>query len=355
MVPVFTGLLTRADGLEAASAVRLYNELLSAALAGLPAGIDRLIVVPDGPLHHLPFDALRAQPDAEPLAARYEMVVAPSATVWRHWRNSVASPASRRALALADPHHESSVDAGAAERTAALQRGLRLGRLPHARAETRALERHLVGVDALVGARASEKDLKTRDLRNYDILHLAAHAIADEARPERSAVILAAGAESEDGLLQAREIQALDLEGRVVVLSACQTASGAILSGEGVLSLARAFFEAGAHAVIGTRWPIRDEDAAMFFEGFYRHLGSGASLSAALRQAKVEAIAAGRPAAGWASLVLLGNGDIRPGSHGAAEAQPNRWGFTALLLTTAFLVALAVSRSRRRSRTPSAV
>ena len=74
------------------------------------------------------------------------------------------------------------------------------------------------------------------------------------------------GPTSEDGLLQTREIEGLDLEGRIVVLSACQTASGAILGGEGVLSLARAFFEAGAHAVIGSRWPIRDEDAASLFD-----------------------------------------------------------------------------------------
>ena len=88
-------------------------------------------------------------------------------------------------------------------------------------------------------------------------------------------MLLSAGADNEDGLLQAREIEGLDLEGRIVVLSACQTVSGAVLSGEGVLSLARAFFEAGAQAVIGSRWPIRDEDAAWFFDAFYRGSAKG--------------------------------------------------------------------------------
>ena len=142
-----------------------------------------------------------------------------------------------------------------------------------------------------------------------------------KAHPERSAVLLSPGAASEDGLLQSREIEGLDLDGRIVVLSACQTASGAILSGEGVLSLARSFFEAGANAVIGTRWPIRDDDAASLFEAFYQRLGAGASLSEALKQAKAQAIAANRPAAAWASLVLLGDGDFRPFPGGRPARQ----------------------------------
>ena len=115
-----------------------------------------------------------------------------------------------------------------------------------------------------------------------------------------------------DGLLQTREIEALDLAGRVVMLSACYTASGPVLSGEGVLSLARAFFAAGAHAVIGSRWPLRDADAADLIEAFYRYLGRGASLSEALKASQDEARAAGRPASQWAAFVLMGNGDLRP-------------------------------------------
>ena len=198
----------------------------------------------------------------------------------------------------------------------------------------------------------SERALKERDLRQYDILHLAAHAISDESHPERSAVLLSAGAENEDGLLQAREIEGLDLEGRIVVLSACRTVSGAVLSGEGVLSLARAFFEAGAHAVIGSRWPIRDQDAASFFDVFYRRLGEGASLSEALMQAKAEAIAAGRPAAAWASVVLLGDGDFRPFPQGRPAVTPRLKPAAALVVAIVALL-LALGAFRRHSPTPS--
>ena len=358
MVPVFNGLIARTDGLDGPSAARLYDVLLADALRQLPPGIDRLIVIPDGPLHHLPFDALRSGRDGPALATRYELVVVPSATLWRHWREKATRTATRKVLAFADPvlaAVASSTGAEALERNATLQRGLRLGRLPHARRESRAIAHHLGSVEVLVGARASEKALKDRDLGSFDILHFAVHAIADEAHPERSAVLLSPGAASEDGLLQTREIEGLNLEGRIVVLSACQTASGAILGGEGVLSLARAFFEAGAHAVIGSRWPIRDDDAASLFDAFYQRLGAGASLSEALRQAKTQAVATNRPAAAWASLVLLGDGDFRPfpGGRPAPPAKP--WPSVPVVVLLSLLpLAALVWRFTRRSPPPSA-
>jgi tetratricopeptide (TPR) repeat protein len=346
MMPVFSGLIMRGDGLEATPAVRLYDELLSNALRQLPPGIDRIILVPDGALHQLPFDALRPGPNDDVLAARYELVVVPSATLWLHWREKGSRAATRKALAFADPELSVSGDSNATTRNAPLIEGLRLGRLPHARRESRALVAHFGAVDALVGERASEKALKDHNLRDYDILHFAAHAIADQAHPERSAVLLAAGGETEDGLLQAREIEDLDLDGAIVVLSACQTASGAVLSGEGVLSLARAFFQAGAQSVIGSRWPIRDEDAASMFDAFYRHLSEGASLSEALKRAKVEAIAARRPAAAWAGLVLLGDGDFRPFPQGRATSGLLWPRAAAILGMLTLLIAVVVWRLR---------
>jgi CHAT domain-containing protein len=354
IVPLFTGVLARADEAGTAAAIRLYNDILAGALSALPSGIERLILVPDGPLHRLPFDALRSARDAAPLAARYELVTAPSATLWLHWRQNGSRSASPKALAFADPELDTGAGFGAAERNAVLHEGLRLGRLPHARRETRALARHIGSVDALVGRRASERAVKDRDLREYSILHFAAHAVADETHPARSAVLLSPGADAEDGLLQVREIEDLDLDGVVVVLSACQTASGAILSGEGVLSLARAFFEAGAQSVIGTRWPIRDEDAAALFDDFYRALGEGASLSSALTQAKVQAIEAGRPASAWASLVILGDGGVQPVLEGRHET----WRSRALVITLAvaglLLLALAARWTARGWRSTRA-
>jgi CHAT domain-containing protein/tetratricopeptide (TPR) repeat protein len=352
VIPVFVGLLQAGDGRETAAAVRLYEELLADAVAALPRRITRLVVAADGALHHLPLESLRATPASPPLGAQYELVHVPSATLWRHWRTTPRTKDAGRLLSFADPAVAAS--AGAADsRNAVLFDGLRLGRLPRAREESRAIERHIAATRALVDADASERALKDTDLRTYDVLHFAAHAVADESHPERSAVLLAAGDGREDGLLQVREIQALDLDGRIVVLSACQTASGAVQSGEGVLSLARAFFEAGAHAVVGSRWPLRDDDAAVLFDAFYRRLADGASLAEALKGTQDEARAAGRPATAWAGLVLLGNGDLRP-FLGAPRPGRGAAAYLVLGVVTILVVTLAVTRRRWRRQSHEA-
>jgi CHAT domain-containing protein len=154
-------------------------------------------------------------------------------------------------------------------------------------------------------------------------------------------VVLSPGSESEDGLLQVREIGDLDLEGRIVVLSACRTASGKTLNGEGVQSLARAFFRAGAHAVVASRWPLRDDEAAVLFEDFYRELGNGESLARSLRRATQKAVASGLPASAWSGLTLYGDGSLAPVEGTGYPAGPV---LVALLL---LLVLSFVLRIRR--------
>jgi tetratricopeptide (TPR) repeat protein len=345
IVPLFAGLIEGGQGREGAAAASLHRDLLATAMAALPPEITRLVIVPDGVLHRLPFETLRSDPDSQPLGARYQVTTVPSATLWRHWRVVAPPMPGRKVLILADPAREEGLATAEPARNATLLASMRLGRLPYARKESQAIARHVGSAETLTDASASEKALKSRDLQRYDIVHLAAHAIADETHPERSAILLSPGDAKEDGLLQTREIEALDFDGRIVVLSACQTAGGAVLSGEGVLSLARSFFEAGAHAVIGSRWPLRDADAAQLFDMFYRHLTRGASLSEALKATQDEARAAGHPAAAWASLVLLGNGDLRP----FAGVRPARSPIPTMI-TVAFTLAIAVGvlYSRRR-------
>jgi CHAT domain-containing protein len=345
-VEIFDGALLRRDGTERALGIRLYRDLMAEALAALPSGIERLVLVPDGILHELPFDALRAPEGQTPLGARFELDSVPSATLWLRFRRAGAEASASPALALADPALPAASESPSAERSAVLSRGLELGPLPHARKEGRNLVRRLGGgSDLRVADEASEAFVKSVGLRRYGVVHFAAHAVADEAYPERSAVILSAGSDSEDGLLQAREIAELDLEGRVVVLSACRTASGSLLSGEGVLSLSRAFFQAGARAVIGSRWPLRDDEAALLFDSFYRELGRGASVSAALKGAKVAAIESGIPAMGWSSLALLGDGSVTP-FPGGLPTPPSGNGWFLLLPLLALLV-IATRLARR--------
>ncbi len=318
-VALFTGLFEGRAGTEAASCAGLYKALLAPALSDLPPGIRRLIVIPDDALHKLPFGALRESAAARPLALRYQISMVPSATLWLRWKGHRPGPAPVPVLAFADPPlpgngGEESPPVPAPERAVAIfTSGIRLGPLPYAREESRSVVRDLGGDSVRrLGEEASEAFLKSHSLKTYGILHFATHAVTDEGNPDRSGVLLAPGDDHQDGLLQIREIVDLDLDGRVVVLSACSSNTGALLRGEGVMSLARAFFQAGAHSVVASLWRLRDDEAANFFDRFYRHLGRGLSLSAALQAAQRDLIAEDAPAAAWAGLVVLGDGDMVP-------------------------------------------
>jgi hypothetical protein len=285
------------------AARRLGESLLGNALANLPETMTRLVIVTDGALHRMPFEvlSLRAGPV---LGERFDISEVPSATLWVRMRESKAVATGDGVLVLADPD----VTRGSPDG------GQRLETLPGARREADAIARILdLGPRAVAtGSAASERLIKTTPLGTMSIVHMAAHARADTAFPERSAVFLAPGDPGEDGWLQPSEIAALDLRGRLVVLSACDSAEGSLLPGEGPLSLARAFFSAGARAVVATRWPLRDDDAEFMMQRFYESLGAGMSVAAALRHARQEAIAEGLPAAAWAGIIALGDGLQQP-------------------------------------------
>jgi len=273
--------------------VVLYQKLLVPALADLPRAIKRLVILPDDDLHRLPFAALHAA-KAPPLVNRYQITVAPSATLWRRWRLHRPPRAAVPALVLADP-----ADLG------------ELPRLPRTAEEGKAAIDALGGNSVLLTRKdASEAFLKKADLSRYGLLVLATHSRVED-DPEFSSVRLTPG-HGENGHLKAAEILTLKMDGKVVVLSTCESAGGQILRGEGVLSLARAFFEAGAHTVVGSLWPIDDEDGERLFERFYRYLGKGASVAAALRAAQRDRKKDGAPLKAWAGFVVLGDGDLVP-------------------------------------------
>jgi CHAT domain-containing protein len=194
----------------------------------------------------------------------------------------------------------------------------------------------------LEGEAASEHALKALLAGHTSVLHLATHARADAAFPDRSAVFLAPGADGEDGWFQPPEIAALQLGRALVVLSACESAGGQRVAGEGVLSLARAFFAGGAGTVIATRWPLRDDDAAFVMERFYRALATGATVGGAMQRARLDSLTAGLPAAAWAGFALLGDDSGAPVPT-ETPAAPRRW----WLLVVVGLIAIAAWLARR--------
>jgi CHAT domain-containing protein len=162
------------------------------------------------------------------------------------------------------------------------------------------------------GEEASESFLKQTDLGEFGVLHFAAHTVVDYDHPDRSAVVLFPGSEEEDGFLQVREVVDLNLDNKVVVLSSCRSASGTVFRGDGITGLARGFFLAGARAVVGSLWPVRDDQAKSFMLEFYDRLTRGMSLSEAMAGARASRIDAGAPTSAWAGFILLGDGGHVP-------------------------------------------
>jgi CHAT domain-containing protein len=203
------------------------------------------------------------------------------------------------------------------------------------------------GSRVLSGSDASEHFLKSADLSDFGVLHLATHAVVDHANPRRSAVLLSPGADDEDGFLQIREIVDLDLNGQIVLLTACRGASGELVQGEGILGLGRAFFQAGAGAVVGSLWPLRDDEAALLTEELAREIARGRSVAAALSRAQARQIQAGLPTTAWAGLAVFGNAEIVPLPGGSAKT-PWVAGLLLALAVSALLLAIVLGFRRGR-------
>ena len=179
-------------------------------------------------------------------------------------------------------------------------------------------------VDIYLGNQANESVLKKLSLEEYQIVHFACHGILDDKVPFRSALVLSPGdRQDEDGFLQVREIYNLRMAAELVVLSACQTGNGCLEYGEGLIGLARSFFQAGAHSVVSSIWAVNDRSTASFMEDFYAGLARGEDKSSALRSAKLKVLNSPRAHPFyWASFVL--NGDAAPiRLEGHKDERPN--------------------------------
>jgi CHAT domain-containing protein len=164
------------------------------------------------------------------------------------------------------------------------------------------------------------------------VAHFSAHALVDSQRPGRSAVVLAADSDA-DGLLQPRDLSEAFLGGALVVLSACSSAGGEAVPGEGVFGLARAFLAAGAGAVLANLAPVDDRAARVLMGRLYEELERGRPVGRSLAAVAAELSAQGRPASEWGTTVLIGDGQLRLRSRRRRRSLPVLLGaFMALVL-----------------------
>ncbi len=329
---------------------RLDQELVAPIRGLISPAVTRLVIVPDGALHTIPFEALSRSNGSQRrlLLEDWTISYSPSATVLVALSQpQPPAPTGKDLIVFADPDLGRAAGGGDRDLWRSYEEeGLSVGALPHTAQEARRIARVVGSAEVRTGAAASERQAKQERLDRFRILHFATHGLASERHPARSALVLAVGEnDPEDGLLQAREIARLRLASDLVVLSGCRTGRGRLLSGEGVLGLARAFFAAGSRAVVASLWDVHDERTARFMEAFYRRLSAGASKGEALRQAKLESLRRGGEAASprdWAAFVLIGD------AGGAVALSParKRIPWTAIAFAAAIATALALLAPR---------
>jgi CHAT domain-containing protein len=295
-------------------AVTLYGWLFAPASSLVKPG-GKILVVPDGILHYLPFEVLERPETKRFLLEDFTIAYAPSVSTCGHLRNHRRSGAGQRSLlAFADPVFPKEA-AQPAERDLVRgiyeRGGVQFVRLPNTRKEVESIANLYKSADRKVylGGDATKAALQREHLAGYRVLHLATHAVIDERVPARSGVVLS-GSGAEDGILRVPDVFNLDLDADLVVLSACQTGLGKLVKGEGMVGLTRSFLYAGSSRIAVSLWEVSDMATAELMESFYRGMRGGAAPAAALRDAKLNMLKSARPAYRhpyfWAPFVITG-------------------------------------------------
>jgi CHAT domain-containing protein len=298
--------IERADGDLARAAERLGRMLLGP-VEDLGRH-QRLIVVPDGVLHYVPFAALPSGAGGEPIVARHEVLHLPAAAVAAALRGATSPPPAPRAVAVfadpvfgaGDPRVRSApartpVTVSAGEvRPPAKRRTLDTSRLPRlhytralAEEVTRGASQALVAVDFA----ASREAVTGAALDQYRMVLFATHGLLDSEHPELTSVALSMVDEEgrpRDGFLRLQDIYHLKLNADLVVLGACETGLGREVRGEGLVGLSRGFLYAGASRVLASLWRVDEQATVELIREMYRAVQKdGLSYPAALRRAQL--------------------------------------------------------------------
>lgn len=269
-VTAFRQQLARRDLTFRATANKLYELLIGPALAELH-GKRTLVIVPDGVLWELPFQAL-TDATGQYLIEGHAISYVPSLTVLRemtkHRKQKHAVNRDMNLLALGNPELRNET----AERVKLVHRDEKLEPLPEAEKEVKTLGQ-LYGPSSTIyiGADAREDRFKT-EANRFNVLHLATHGILNDASPMYSQIVLAQSEKGEDGLLEAWEIMKLNLNADLVVLSACESGRGRVGVGEGLIGLTWALFVAGTPTSVVSQWKVDSASTTALMLEFHRNL-----------------------------------------------------------------------------------
>lgn len=382
---VYKLLSTRPPESGASETNRQYARLtatLSAMLLGKVADQlagKRLLIVPDGKLNYIPFEALPlpgpidSAPAEEvvPLVTQHEVAYLPSASLLTVIRREAAQRgrAGKTVMVLADPVFDADdprmprgvVATRPATEAVGAQGRIETSKLPRLHFTREEVDAILSVTPRGQGALAAGFDANRstalgEQLQQFQIVHFSTHALVNREHPEMSSIVLSMvnkQGEPENGLLQLHDIYNLKLSAELVVLSACDTGLGKDIGGEGLVGLTRGFMYAGARNVMASLWQVDDAATAELMKHFYREmLVKGSPPTAALRAAKIAVWQQKRRSAPyfWSSFVLQGEPDVVV----VVGPEEKRVSTLTLALVLAALAAgaYAFRRFRRRGRQP---
>lgn len=307
-LPFFEGKLPGPEQRYEYQGLDLYQEFLAPLIDRFPTLPQRWIVVTDGALGYLPFDALLTAPVEEVgkyanypyLGKTYQISYSYSATLQEKLLvKQVPADRSNVAIAFAPGFAEQSTEGLRGE---ALRAGM--SPLPFSLQEVKTISK-LIDCEILTQSEASKENF-IQLAPSYRLIHLSTHAKANDTESDLSQVSFV-GPDS----LTVHEIAALDLHAELVVLSACETGIGQLSRGEGILSLSRAFTYAGSQSLLTTLWNVNDATSSQIMTSFYEELVRNIPKDEALHRAKLAHLRENDHLLAhpfyWAGYALMGN------------------------------------------------
>ncbi|MCK9398374.1 MAG: CHAT domain-containing protein [Bacteroidales bacterium] len=296
---------------------KLYNILILPFEKAIPG--KRLIIIPDGELGYLSFDLLlKEKPinksqgynDLPWLIRSNPISYSSSSTIHFEQSSQLTRKVTGKLIAFAPSYNytRNTRNAGLIDSVM-----LKLSPIKGTKEEINAISGQFQ-TKKLFDLKATETYFKEH-AGEYSILHLAMHTIIDNQNPLYSKLVftLPEPGSPDDGYLNTYELFGLHLPGQLAVLSACNTGSGKLERGEGIISLARGFFYAGIPSVVMTLWEIEDHSSANLMAMFYENLKIGLPNDIALQRAKIAYLeGAGKLQSHpyfWAGYVCIGKTD----------------------------------------------
>lgn len=286
----------------------LFDLLIGPAVPHI-SNIDRLVIIPDGLLYHIPFEALVSDVSGDTfsdlpfLIKQYVISYHYSSTLYHTLaqnRDRIGKPEGIRFAGFA-PVFDENLSRGYILTSKGRESVYRndesssfwFGPIPYSKEELEEIvtifDEYKVPARGYFYNRAHRHEFITQ-ARNYTILHIASHGFVNPEQPDLSGILLAAppaATSISDGIVYAGEFYNLDLNADLVVLSSCESGTGDIIRGEGLMAMTRGFLYSGAQNMIVSLWKVFDRQTKDLMIAFYRSVLSGNTYAEALRDAKL--------------------------------------------------------------------